>query len=381
MRNVLKISLITLLSGLLSMRSFAQKEPASFSSFNRIFSLIEKAQSSLKTISYTLKRTDTLVTGDIRTFSGQVQMAKDNNDPVFGFKYWSKTADDNNEQVYNGHVAYLTHQQDQSYQLESNKDNFPYLLYSGSGRLVLPDLIKLDTAKAIAVFINQDTLSYNITFIYPDISEYQVSNRRKIVTIDKLTMLPVALRNHQETLGKVQDIYYKMENVRINDSEYDYTYPPFLKEYKHVISEASDSPVYSLKNKVAPSFHLETFDGKTLADTAIHGKLILLDFWEVWCGPCMASMPKVQQLYERYKSEGLEVYGITNDLKQLAVARTLVKKQKITFPMLIGSEKLKQDYKLNGTVPLYILIDKKGKIALVSEGYPANLEDVIKSML
>jgi thiol-disulfide isomerase/thioredoxin len=123
------------------------------------------------------------------------------------------------------------------------------------------------------------------------------------------------------------------------------------------------------------------FNGKVLSSTDVTGKLILLDFWEVWCGPCIESMPKIQRLYETYKSKGLNVYGITHDMKQLQSAKLFVKNQEIQFPMLIGNDKSRQNYKFSGTVPLYILIDKNGKVALVSEGYPPNLEEVIQSLL
>lgn len=383
MRNVLKISSIIILFWVSVMKSSAQTEHTSASNHNEIFSSIRNAQSSLKTISYTLKRIDTLVTDEVRGFTGMVMIQKDDEDTVFGFKFWSKLDGDNSEQVYNGHIGYLTNGSDKSYQLKSNKNALQSLLYSGSGRLIMPDFIKLDTLNANAISISQNKEYYHITITYPDILKYDVSNRRKILTIDKSSMLPIAVQNHQETLGKVQDTYYKIEEMKINDSKfhYDFTSPPFLKDYKHSILVKSEHLVFSLKDKIAPSFNLETFDGKTLASTDISGRLILLDFWEVWCGPCIESMPKVQQLYETYKNKGLNVYGITNDSKQLQTAKQLIKKQEIQFPMLIGNEKLRQDYKFSGTVPLYILIDKNGTIALVSEGYPSNLEEVIKRML
>ena len=110
------------------------------------------------------------------------------------------------------------------------------------------------------------------------------------------------------------------------------------------------------------------------------GKLVLLDFWEVWCGPCMESMPKVQQFYEKYKSKGLEVYGVVHEKEHLDVARQLVQKRKISFPMLLGDEQSKRKYSIDG-VPLYVLINREGKIVMVSQGFSPLLEEEIQKNL
>lgn len=315
-------------------------------------------------------------------FTGRVVIQKDEQDTVFGFKFWSRQDDDNGEQVYNGHIGYLTNDTDRLYTLKSGKNALESLLYGGGGRLIARDFIKLDTSKAEVILINQDKKNYFLTLKYPDLVKYNVTNRKKVLTIDKSNMLPIAVREHQETLGKVQDLYYEVkEMTRTESGNYDFSSPSFLRDYTHSVTEKSKSSVYALKDSVAPSFDLETFSGAIVSSMGIKGKVTLLDFWEVWCGPCVESLPKVQQLYQSYKNKGLNIYGITNDLKQLSSAKLLVKKQALEFPMLVGNVKIRKNYKLNGTVPLYILIDKKGRIVLVSEGLPGNLEETIQRLL
>ncbi len=345
-----------------------------------IISKVFNAQQALKTVSCTLVRTDTLVTGDIRTMTGNSKILIDKTDPVFGFKFWVQNSNDNSEMVYDGHIGYQTNTKEKTYVLINNpSDN---LLYSGAGRLILRDFIKLDTSKAVDFKASQDNNFYYLKLIYPDIKEYNVVKRSKTVKISKETMLPLSVRQHQETLGRVQDLFYAIQKVNINNTSFVYNFssPTFLKEYKHHIINQAGRPVMTLKDKEAPDFELVSFDNKSINLSKMRGKAILLDFWEVWCGPCLESMPKVQKLYDTYKDEGLLVYGITNEIKQLQPSKLLVKNRGINFPMLIGNEQLKKDYKLSA-VPLYILIDKNGKVIFISEGYSDEMEAAIKAAI
>ena len=80
------------------------------------------------------------------------------------------------------------------------------------------------------------------------------------------------------------------------------------------------------------AFSLQAFNGGTVSSDTFKGKVVLLDFWEVWCGPCIASMPKVQKLYEQYKDKNFLAYGIMNETAQLQSSKLLVEKKKLAFP-------------------------------------------------
>lgn len=343
-----------------------------------IMSKVLNAQQVLRTVSFTLVRTDTLVTGDIRTMTGNSKILIDKADPVFGFKFWVKTNSDNSEMVYDGHIGYQTNAKEKTYILINNPSD--HLLYSGAGRLILKDFIKLDTSKAINFKTNQNSRFYYLTMFYGDIKEYSVIKRTKTIKISKETMLPLSVRQHQETLGRVQDLFYEAKEVDINNPSinYNFSLPGFLKDYTQQIINKPGRPVLTLKDKEAPDFELVSFDNKSISLSKMRGKAVLLDFWEVWCGPCLESMPKVQKLYDTYKESGLLVYGITNEIKQIQYSKQSVKDRRIKFPMLIGNEQIKKNYKLNA-IPLYILIDKNGKVVFISEGYSDDIEAAIKA--
>ena len=343
---------------------------------------VQNAQALLKILSYSVERTDTLVTDDVRTMTGKVLIEADRNDTLFGFKWRAKKDIDKSERIYDGHIGYEADTINKTYQLLNSAMDLRYLLHNGGGQLVLPELVKIDTSQAKEIQISSDDKYYYLTLRYPDLTKYDVVNRRKIITIDKLTMLPMAVRNHQETYKKVQDLYFRITDIQINQpGSRKFSLPLFLKGYTYVVPAATKAPRQELKGKTAPAFSLTSLDGKIISEVDLKGRVVLLDFWEVWCGPCMESMPKVQALYNRFRSIGFEVYGITNDLKHLQSTKAFTKSKALNFPVLIGNEKFKKDYKLDGSVPLYILLDKKSTIKFVGQGYPPNIEELILNQL
>jgi peroxiredoxin len=197
-------------------------------------------------------------------------------------------------------------------------------------------------------------------------------------------MLPVAVKQHQETLGKVQDLTWNIQDLLINvpSAEYPFANPDFLKTYTQKVRSVSlGHPAMNLRGKDAPQFMLKSFDGRVVSSSDFEGKVVLLDFWEVWCGPCVESMPKIQNLYEKFKSKGLLVYGIINDIKQLESSRKFVlRKPDIKFPMLVGNEDIKKSYFIDA-VPQYVLIDRKGKISFLSLGYSGEIESEVTKAL
>src|SRR5580658_4692926 len=84
-----------------------------------------------------------------------------------------------------------------------------------------------------------------------------------------------------------------------------------------------------------PEFSLPDTSGHKVALRQFKDKVILLDFWATWCGPCKKEMPGYEELYRRYKSRGLVVVGIALDSSPAQV-RAFAKKYGITYPLLIN---------------------------------------------
>jgi len=119
---------------------------------------------------------------------------------------------------------------------------------------------------------------------------------------------------------------------------------------------------------LAPDFKLKTLDGQEVTLFKLKGKVILLDFWATWCGPCRESIPHLIQLYKTYHKDGLEVIGMNLDRGDMDTVRHFVKSMDVTYPVAVTSQEVERGYGVTG-LPTTILIDKEGRIREKIAGY------------
>lgn len=114
--------------------------------------------------------------------------------------------------------------------------------------------------------------------------------------------------------------------------------------------------------KLAPSFELKDMKGDQVKFDKFKGKVILLNFWATWCGPCRKEMPAMHTLYSAYKDRGFVVLAISID-PSVKPVRKFIKKKKLTFPVLMDSDKeIYFDHYAVFTLPMSFLIDRNGVI-------------------
>ncbi len=111
------------------------------------------------------------------------------------------------------------------------------------------------------------------------------------------------------------------------------------------------------KFTTAPDFTVTTLKGEEVSLEALHGRVVLLDFWGTWCPPCRASVPEIKELIKKYPPEKLVVVSISSDSDRQKWEQ-FVADNKMDWPQYLDSDaKIRMAYKVN-SFPTYIVIDK-----------------------
>ncbi|RFZ85229.1 TlpA family protein disulfide reductase [Mucilaginibacter terrenus] len=116
-----------------------------------------------------------------------------------------------------------------------------------------------------------------------------------------------------------------------------------------------------------PDFRLRTVKGNEFRLSSLKGRYILLDFWASWCMPCIASLPKVDSIYQRYQKENFAIVSISIDQKPSAWLKEQ-SKHKFYWNNTLATDTAIIKYYHVDAVPHTVLIDPEGKILLTEEG-------------
>jgi peroxiredoxin len=148
------------------------------------------------------------------------------------------------------------------------------------------------------------------------------------------------------------------------------------------VSAAQSKPTRS-NIKAAPEFALKDSDGRTVKLSEYKGKVVLLNFWATWCGPCKVEIPWFIQFEQQYKDRGFAVLGVAMDEEGWSVVRPYITDRKMNYRILLGDDAVAQSYGGVDSLPTSFIINREGKIAARHVGLVAksDYEDEIKDIL
>jgi peroxiredoxin len=137
------------------------------------------------------------------------------------------------------------------------------------------------------------------------------------------------------------------------------------------------------ERKLAPDFELKDANGHTVKLSDYRGKVVLLDFWATWCGPCKIEIPWFQEFERQNKDKGFAVIGVAMDDEGWEVVKPFAQHVGINYRLVIGSDTIAESYGGIEALPTTFLIDREGRIASVHVGLSAkrDFEDGIKELL
>jgi len=135
---------------------------------------------------------------------------------------------------------------------------------------------------------------------------------------------------------------------------------------------------FNLDNAVGqltPAFTLKDANGAVVRPADYKGKVVLLDFWATWCGPCKIEIPWFIDLERQFKDQGFAVLGVSMDEDGWSAIKPYAQNMKMNYRILLGDDAVSTAYGGLDSLPTTLLIDRQGKIASVHVGVSMGKEE------
>ena len=205
----------------------------------------------------------------------------------------------------------------------------------------------------------------------------QTEDAKNIINRFKVVMKPGNIRHYfylgdiLQMMHRYEEMLQVFEKLEVQEPE-NRSVARKLAEIHEMLGNAElakkymekAEPVLALLGKTVPDFSATDLDGNSISLQQYRGKVVLLDFWAVWCGPCIGEMPNVKQVYTTYKTQGFDIIGVSLDTDKTRL-RDYLKENEIPWRQIFSGQgwqsPLARQYGIN-SIPAPWLIDRDGKL-------------------
>ena len=119
---------------------------------------------------------------------------------------------------------------------------------------------------------------------------------------------------------------------------------------------------------LAPRFSLRNLKGNLEGLDDHSGKVVVVNFWATWCVPCVKEMPSFENLYRRYRSQGLTLLAVSLDKGDSTKVQEFADKHKLSFPILLDTKGVAEKLYPSFSIPFTYVIDKQGRVVARVDG-------------
>jgi len=130
--------------------------------------------------------------------------------------------------------------------------------------------------------------------------------------------------------------------------------------------------------KAAPAFDLPDLNGGRVSLASLEGKVLVVDFWATWCGPCIKEIPEYAEFWRKNQPRGVEVLGVVMDSGSPDEILDFVREYRIPYRQLLGDDEIAGEFGVNQGFPTTFVIDGEGVIRSKILGSPPTKFDKLQ---